>query len=142
MVDERRRSTHPKEVSNMKKLYSVRNRKLVEANVVRETPLYYFVDTAELTNWGKRLNRSEVDGSPRFGRLVASTPKGAWEKEQHHQREIENEAQNKVYQAQGALQVAQLALDAIRAESVAAMRADDDDLEAALIQRERDKGGN
>src|SRR5713101_5115066 len=136
MVDERRRSTHPKEVSNMKKLYSVRNRKLVEANVVRETPLYYFVDTAELTNWGKRLNRSEVDGSPRFGRLVASTPKGAWEKEQHHQRETEN----KVYQAQGALQVAQLALDAIRAESVAAMRADDDDLEAALIQQERDKG--
>ncbi len=125
------------------KLYSVRNRKLVQANVVRETPLYYFVDTAELTNWGTRLNKSEVDGSPRFGRLVASTPKGAWEKEQHHQREIENEAQNKVYQAQGALQVAQLALDAIRAESVvAAMRADDDDLEAALIQQERDKGGN
>ena len=52
----------------MKKLYSVRNRKLVEANVVRETPLYYFVDTAELTNWGKRLKKSEVDGSPRFGR--------------------------------------------------------------------------
>ena len=123
------------------KLYSVRNRKLVEANVVRETPLYYFVDTAELTNWGTRLSKSKVDGSPRFGRLVASTPKDAWEKE-HHQREIENEAQNKVDQAQGALQVAQLALDAIRAESVAAMRADDDDLEAALIQQERDKGGN
>jgi len=91
------------------KLYSVRNRKLVQANVVRETPLYYFVDTAELTNWGKRLNKSEVDGSPRFGRFLAFTPKGAWEKEQHHQREIENEAQNKLYQAQGALQVAQLA---------------------------------
>jgi hypothetical protein len=42
--------------------------------------------TAELTNWDTRLNKSEVDGSPRFGRLVASTPKGAWEKEQHHQR--------------------------------------------------------
>lgn len=95
------------------KLYSVRQCQLIEAEVVRETRLFYFVDTSALTDWSKRIAKTDVNSA--HG-CVADTAKGAWTIEQNKARAEEQALAQKVRRNAERRQAAQLALDAIWTE--------------------------
>ena len=92
------------------KLYSVQGRKLIEAEVVRESKLFYFLASSELTGWSSRLAKGAVNSA--HG-LVADSPRGAWIIEQNKARAEELTLRLAVEQNAGRRQTAQLALDAL-----------------------------
>lgn len=103
------------------KLYSIQvvsgTPSLVEANVVRDTKLFYFVDNTRVTQWSSRIEKRFVDvkGNPYGNSLVATTPLLAWEIFQGNQRIAQDKALEVSRRCSNNLQVAQLAVDDIRA---------------------------